>query len=155
MTPISSSCTLVGKFLHMEVKYQNRSIIRRYVDILSDAGFKAVYRGSLSVPKASGSTSDAPGPTIQLLSSKSSATGRTGSSDDVSSMQQRYMTPGPQKATDNCTTSLRYFSSVSSKAAPKLPTGPIRFGGTDSYLNILSEEKYLSMFPMKLFFVSS
>ena len=27
----------------MEVKYQNRSIIRRYVDILSDAGFKAVF----------------------------------------------------------------------------------------------------------------
>ncbi len=153
MTLLSHSCTLAEKFLLMEVKYRNRSIIRRYVDILSDAGFKAVYRGSLSATKASGSTSDAPGLTIQLLSSKYSATGRTDSSDGVSSMPQRYMTPGPEKATDNCTTSLRYFSSVSSKAAQKLPTGPIRYGGTDSYLNILSEKKYLSMYPMKLFFV--
>ena len=130
----------------MESMNETRTSAQRYVDILTEAGFKAVfgveknkdvliarYRDLPCQTRASGLTSDVQAWTGLTSSSRCSATGSSISSEDAWSMPQRSMTPVQNAGTVTDTTGL-------------LNTGVPKFDRSD---NEIWRDRYVSEYTFR------
>ena len=181
LTRLHSYHTLAEKFSTMVDSITGRMSVQRYVDILSDAGFKAVFGDQRNkdvlidllnfilpenrkVRDLSYSSTEIPGFSLgskavrldlRCTGDDGAATGSHISSGGVSSMPQRCTTPARPAATGTGTTFLPSSSSASSGMERTGSSGMTIPGTTGSSQNTLSEKKSHTMSRMTLFFVSS